>query len=199
MRRTVVAGLAIALVATLSACAGGPISTTVAPAQVAPTADCLAPQVVADLGLRVDTQASLGPTHPDVPEAGAVPEGFVPVGVLACESGERLTDAAGIWDAVTARRLEGDLEPLLAALAEDADPSPAKQTCTAPPQVTVQLWIVDALGRGVRALVPVDGCGVPRQAVTSALAELEETDVTHFPVHLAAARAASAPSADPAG
>jgi len=194
MRVTNVRLLAVAVpVLALAACASP--SASAVPAQVAPTADCLAPQIVAALGLRADTQGQVGTPHPDVPAAGAVPDGFVPVGAVVCQSGERLTDVKGIWDAVTVRRLEGDMDALVAALGVLAASSGGSDpACTTSVSASSELWLVDAMGRGIRAAQPVDACGAPLPAVARALGALTEIEVAHYPVHLVAARASAAPT-----
>ena len=64
------------------------------PAQDAPTAvvvgaaDCLASQVLADLGLvAAGASGGTGTPHADAPEAGRVPDGFLPVSVVVCAAG----------------------------------------------------------------------------------------------------------------
>ena len=188
-----------ALAAALAGCA-----TTDAPrpgaAEVAPAADCLAPQVVEDLGLRLDSSGAARSASADAPAPGAVPQGFTPVGAIVCETGGQLTDSKGIWDSVTVRHLEGDLDPLLAALDRPSAVRSSDPTCAAVREVASELWLVDALGRGIRAAQPVDACGTTQRPVVRALDQLDEVDVTRFPVHLAAARAgAPTPTTGPGG
>lgn len=187
----------------LGSCATAPATTSVPdPAVTARAVDCLAPQVVATLGLVLDSGATSTP-HPDVPETGAVPDGFTPLGVVQCMSGESLTDTAGVWDAVTVRRLEGDLDRLLDVLAR---PSAAQQTgtsCAAAP-AGWDLWLVDTMGAAIRAALPRDACGAVQQDVADALSGLTEIEVRHYPVHLAEPRepgaaSGSAASGDRAG
>ncbi|HEY5554119.1 MAG TPA: hypothetical protein VIK43_04230 [Cellulomonas sp.] len=167
------------------------------PAQIATAADCLAPQVITDLGLRADARELSATSHPDVPAPGSVPADFEAVGVVECVTGERLTDAEGVWDAITVRHLEGDLGPLLAALDAPHETSTGDQLCPASDVATFQLWLVDALGRAVRPAPPVDVCGGPTPAVRQAVAALAEIEVAHYRVHLAAARATVGPTAEP--
>ncbi|HEX5332487.1 MAG TPA: hypothetical protein VFW79_07575 [Cellulomonas sp.] len=164
------------------------------PATIASAADCLAPQVIADLGLRADARELSATSHPDVPDPGAVPAGFEPVSVVECTTGERLTDAQGVWDAITVRHLEGDLAPLLAALAAPRSTSTGDQLCPATDVAASELWLVDALGRAVRPAPPVDACGAPMAGVRAAVAALAEIEVTHYRVHLAASRATVSPT-----
>ncbi|MGW6129395.1 hypothetical protein ACWFNE_05150 [Cellulomonas sp. NPDC055163] len=186
-----VGGVALACTALLAGCAGAgePLP---AEAETAPRADCLAPQVIASLGLRADDAS--GTAHPDVPEPGAVPEAFTPVSAVQCVSGERLTDADGVWAAVTVRQLEGDLAPLLDALEEPSEPVRSDQACAAPASPAWDLWLVDALGRAVRADRPVDSCGAPTEELTAAVEQLDTTGEEHFPVDLLAARVTAPPT-----
>ena len=179
------------LAAGLTAC-GSTAQVAAVTAEPAPRADCLAPQVIADLGLRADD--GTGTAHPDVPDAGAVPPEFQPASAVQCLTGERLTDSEGVWAAVTVRRLEGDLGPLLAALSEPTEPTVVDQACAADPPPRWELWLVDALGRAVRVERPVDVCGVPTAAVTSAVDALETVEEEHFPVDLLAARVQTTPA-----
>jgi hypothetical protein len=195
-RARAIAALAgvVAALTVVAGCATAPASVA-SPAQTATSADCLAPQVVADLGLQADARELSATPHPDVPVPGAVPTGFEAVSVVECVGGERLTDTDGVWDAVAVRRLEGDLDPLLAALAQPSATPDAGRACDASGVVPFELWLVDALGRAIRPDRPLDGCGKPTQAVRNAVAGLREIDVSHYRVHLVAARASAAPSA----
>jgi hypothetical protein len=130
-RTVVLRGSAAVTFMTLLAGCSADASSAPSPAQIATAADCLAPQVIADLGLRADAHELSATSHPDVPAAGSVPPGFEPVGVVECVTGERLTDAQGVWDAITVRHLEGELEPLLAALAAPRQTSTGDQLCPA--------------------------------------------------------------------
>lgn len=188
----------VTVVATVTLLAGCSAATspTASPATIASAADCLAPQVIADLGLRADARELSATSHPDVPEPGSVPAGFEPVGVVECTTGELLTDAQGVWDAISVRHLEGDLKPLLAALAAPRQTSTGDPLCPATAAVSA-LWLVDALGRAVRPAPPVDACGAPTTGVRTAVAALAEIDVAHYRVHLAASRATVRPTTGP--
>jgi hypothetical protein len=169
-----VAGLVGALlVVSSAACTTSRAAGVATPvAQVAASADCLAPQVLADLGMDGDVLTTRSP-HGEVPDAGRVPDDFVAVAVLACEVDGTLRDGDGVWSAVTATRLEGDLDGLLTALrAPSATPA---GTCSGAPGAPAVLWLVDAMGRAVRPAWPTDRCGAPQPGVTEALAGLEET------------------------
>lgn len=152
-------------------------------AVVVGAADCLSSQVLADLGL-VAAGASDGTGTPraDAPEAGRVPDDFLPVSVVVCSPGGTLQDSSGTWVALTASRREGDLEPLVAALRR---PSAQRGgTCSSAVVAAPSLWLVDALGRAIRPVWPTDRCGAPQEAVSDALDALEETDSEQYPVRL---------------
>ncbi|MGN8246946.1 hypothetical protein ACTHAM_000614 [Cellulomonas soli] len=170
----------------LGACASPRAEADAVPvAPVAASGDCLAPQVLAALGLPQDVLASRSP-HADAPQAGRVPEGFVPVSVLVCELDGTLRDSEGVWSAVTATRLEGDLDALVAALSV---PSSARSdgggtVCAQESPVPPVLWLVDAMGRAVRPLWPTDRCGAPQSGVGDALGALEEIASDTYPATL---------------
>ncbi|WP_449385723.1 hypothetical protein [Cellulomonas soli] len=178
-RHSVIAGgiVVAAGLASCAACTTSKADTAPTPvAQVAATADCLAPQVLAELGLPDDVLASRSP-HVDAPAAGRVPSDFVAVSVLACALDGTLRDSEGVWSAVTATRLEGDLDALVTALSRPST-SPTQGSpaaCVPPDQIPPVLWLVDAMGRAVRAAWPTDPCGAPQPGVDDALGALQET------------------------
>jgi hypothetical protein len=186
----------VAVLALVAGCASPvtPSTPVPSPAQTATSADCLAPQVIADLGIRTDARELSATPHPDVPAPGAVPAGFEAVSVVECVGGERLTDTDGVWDGVAVRRLEGDLGPLLAALARASAAPEGSPTCVPSGAAPSELWLVDALGRAIRPVQPLDGCGEPTQAVRKAVAALKEIEVASYRVHLVDPRASAAPS-----
>lgn len=168
------------------------------PAEPALSADCLAPQVVQSLGLSLDATAT-ATAHPDVPPPGSVPEGFAPSTVLQCLAGETLTDVSGVWDAVTVRRLEGDLTGLVTALTRPSARQDEVGACPASEAGAAwEVWLMDAMGKAIRAAVPVDACGEVQAQVADAIGGLSEVEVTHYPVRLAHARPATAPPQEPA-
>lgn len=155
---------------------------------VASGADCLAPQVLADLGF--DPGASSGAAHPSVPDAVPVPAGFTAESAVLCSTGETLTDTSGTWAAVTATRLEGDVRPLVDALTAPATvpaTGGSAPTC-APGAERTELWLVDALGAAVRVVVPGAGCAPLPEPLTTGLDALDAVDVEHYPVALVAPR-----------
>ncbi|QZN85036.1 hypothetical protein [Cellulomonas sp. C5510] len=172
-----------------SSAVASPPSTT----DVARAPDCLAPQVLLALGFAAD--AYDGAPHPDVPDPAPLPDGFTVASAVLCSTGETLTDAAGRWAAVTATRLEGDVGPLVTALAAPvaaaaSDPGPDRCSRGA---ARSDLWLVDALGSAVRVPLPRSGCDPLPRAVRDGLAALDVVDVERYPVALVAPSAAASP------
>lgn len=201
--RAVLGGLAaLALGVGVASCAGGDGSSSAtdaaarssAGAAVSAGADCLAPQVLDALGFAGGGASSTA--HPDVPDAGPVPDGFSAVSAVLCSTGETLTDAAGRWAAVTATRLEGDVRPLLTALTASSTVPAAGATPTpcAADAERADLWLVDALGAAVRVALPSGGCGPLPVSVTEGLEVLDPVDVEHYPVELVGPRATGSPT-----
>lgn len=182
------AGLAL-----LAACgspggsAGGEAEAGAALAVVVPGADCLAPEVLDELGLRLDPSLAEAASHDTTAEPGAVPDDFEPTGVLTCEVGGRMLDGAGTWTAVTATTREGTAAQTAALVAALAAPpptvgTPAAAECASRP--AFDLWLLDAMDRAVRPNVPRDACGAPAPGVRAALAALAVTGVVDRPVEL---------------
>lgn len=159
--------------------------TGTAGAAVARAADCRAPQVLGELGLRDDTATA----RPPAPPLGPLPEGFVPVGVVTCTADHRLRDTAGEWAAVTERRLDGNLHPLLDALGRPSVERP--DACAE--DVPIQLWLVDTLGAAVRVIPPLADCRTVLPAVARAIDALTVVDEVSYPVELLAPRSAESP------
>jgi hypothetical protein len=197
-RRAALAALIAATALVLAACGGDGSDGSAGSSALAdrpvtaslPTGpDCLAPQVLTALGF-----AGIHPpgatSHPDAPDAGPLPTGVTPVTAVLCSTGETLTDSAGRWAAVTASRLEGDVDALVEALSATS----ARGGATAGPCATGErrsdLWLVDALGGAVRVLLPGGGCGDLDPAVRAGLDELDAVDVERYPVALVAPGAA---------
>lgn len=178
----------VALVAVATAC-GPTTATTSAPtASVVPRADCLAPEVLDQLGLTLDPSLAVKASQPVESLAGTVPDGFVPTSVLVCQVGGQMRDSAGTWTAVTATSREGsaaDTAALAAAIAADehTGPPPAPSSC-GPDDRPAVLWLLDAVDRAVRPALATDGCGAPDAAVRAALDRLPVTGVVDHPVQL---------------
>ncbi len=73
------------------------------------------------------------------------------------------------------QRLEGDLTALLAAFAVPNDPR-WPGPCSAIGVIVPDVWLVDVEGRAIRPAYPVNGCGLPKEGVGAALAELTPVD-----------------------
>src|SRR3546814_412034 len=103
-------------------------------------------------------------------------------------------DEAGGWSGVAIERREGNLRPLLDALAADSDP-PSSGPCTADMVLAPDLWAADAGGRFVRLSFPMTGCHKPKAdamgAAEAALAELRVTERTFARGALMESRAAA--------
>jgi predicted small secreted protein len=124
-------------------------------------------------------------------EAGLVPSDFATVAVLRCDPYASRDDDDGSWTGTRLERLEGDLEPVLAALASPSDPR-SMGPCTAIGYLSPELWVEDADGRVVRVAVPSDGCGAPKSVgLDAALAALTVVDDTFTPESLVESAAAA--------
>ncbi|MRG58859.1 hypothetical protein GE115_03085 [Agromyces sp. CFH 90414] len=121
---------------------------------------------------------------PSIPEPGRVPEGFEPVAALRCsfESGPSTEDdATEGGPVIQVERFEGDLAPLLAALAEPDDAVPADIACTADMELVPPLWLEASDGSLIPVHYPRDACGKTKAGVHDALAGLEVVAVTDQP------------------
>ncbi|PVZ93809.1 hypothetical protein DDQ50_08450 [Amnibacterium flavum] len=168
---TAMLGIA-ALVGALAGC----VATTepAAPdrsAETVASADCLSSglRYFSDLGL---TESADGGQHPVAPAAGAVPDGFPATQAILC-TGEMGTEIDGeMWSAVRETRYDGDLEPLISALAVASD-APTDGPCTADYEIVPELWLVTEEGEALRAAWPVDACGKTKPGVRAALDGLD--------------------------
>lgn len=123
------------------------------------------------------------PATPDpaIPVPGRVPDGFDAVAALRCTRLLPAADAAG--DVVAqVERFEGDLAPLIAALAEPDDPVPSGVVCTADMELVPPLWLESADGTLIPVHYPRDACGKTKSAVHDALDGLEVVSVVEEPV-----------------
>ncbi|MEV5069170.1 hypothetical protein MRBLMI12_000733 [Microbacterium sp. LMI12-1-1.1] len=124
-------------------------------------------------------------------EAGLVPSDFTAVAVLRCDPYASWEDDDGSWSGALLERLEGDLEPVLAALASPSDPR-SMGPCTAIGYLSPELWVEDADGLVVSVAVPSDGCGAPKSVgLDAALAALTVVDETFTPESLVDSAAAT--------
>lgn len=173
-----------ALAVALAACStpSDPGSTT-APAGVAETvasADCLSSglRYFSDLGF---SEAGDAEEHPAAPAAGSVPKGFTATQAVLCTGEMGAVIDGETWSAVRETRYDGDLGPLLAALAVPSDP-PTDGPCTADYEIVPELWLVTEEGEAVRAAWPTDSCGKTKLGVRAALDALEVIAENLLPV-----------------
>ncbi|WP_148234365.1 hypothetical protein [Cellulomonas flavigena] len=167
------AAVALAVLA-LAGCGQTVAAQPVRTAEVRTDATCLDADVLDALGLTLDR--SLSADAPDVTATRGLPPGdFVAEAALVCDRGETLRDSSGRWWAVTATRLEGDLDPVVDLVTR----TPAPGVCE--PGVVPQVWLVDAWGEAV--LLPREAaCG--SEGVAAALGGLDVVHRTEHPVEL---------------
>lgn len=117
---------------------------------------------------------------PEIPTPGRVPAGFEASAALLCTNlgfggvaGTRRLTAEVV-------RLEGDLAPLLDALAQADDPVPVDLLCTADFELVPALWLEGGDGTVIPVHYPRNACGKTKQAVRDALEDLETTDVSRL-------------------
>ncbi|WP_225753853.1 hypothetical protein [Actinotalea sp. Marseille-Q4924] len=187
-------GVLLLTAALLGACSGT-AAPAAPPAAVAPSADCLADEVLLALGVAGDLTGRPGGA------AGSVPEGFEPVLAVECrpdlavvpaparpptppppgadvEVPPRSPDDGGPEDghARTVRMVEvtraGRLDPLLRALAAPSVAPRPDQPCPAMAEIGPELFLVAADGRAVRVAWPRDACGFRLHAAPRALEAL---------------------------
>lgn len=120
-------------------------------------------------------------SQPAAPESGRVPADFVPVAATLCTltiepSGMNTSGTTS----VTATRLEGDLQPLVAALAQPNDSPGANQLCTADMEFVPELWLEDATGHAIRAAWPRTACMKTKRETHDALDRLTITQTQTF-------------------
>ncbi|MBT2497827.1 hypothetical protein J7E25_01835 [Agromyces sp. ISL-38] len=121
---------------------------------------------------------------PSIPVPGRVPEGFEATAAVRCsvefgEPGEAGDEMEVFW---LVERFEGDLGPLLEALAVADDVPPEGLMCTADMEMVPPLWLEARSGGFVPVHYPRDGCGKTKPAVHDALDGLQVTMVERLPV-----------------
>ena len=126
---------------------------------------------------------------PSIPVPGRVPDGFEPVAALRCTSLVLDIEGAAPVDdpppseiVAQVERFEGDLAPLITALAEPDDPVPADVVCTADMELVPPLWLEGADGRLIPVHYPRDACGKTTPGVHEALDALQLTSVTEVTI-----------------
>lgn len=170
LRHIIVAAAMASLVVTLVACSaqkGGPGARAEPPpaqGSLVDGYDCTT----------VNIQSNGAPT---VPAPMRVPAGFEPVAAYRCNSfgaikafGDNNPDSA-----LTADRLEGDVEALLEVLAvpdskdSDGHSDAGDEVCMLSLEVPPNVWLVDAAGKGMRVHWPVNACGKTHPGSTQIL------------------------------
>lgn len=127
---------------------------TPAPAALQDKVDCLAPSA---------WRSDSGATSPASKLMGSVPEGFAPAEVVRCRRDVRQTpDPSGKAGWIVAQeQLTGDYTALLAALAQPGDRQDGF-ACTADAEILPGLWLVNADGKAVHVVWPLDACNKAR-------------------------------------
>ena len=134
----------------------------------------------------------LATPDPAIPVPGRVPDGFEPAAALRCTSlTPGIEGTAPVDDTppgevvVQVERFEGDLSPLVAALAEPDDAIPADVVCTADMELVPPLWLEDVDGRLIPVHYPRNACGKTKPGVHEALDALELTSVSELTISAA--------------
>ena len=131
------------------------------------------------------------PASPDpaIPVPGRVPDGFEPAAALRCTSlapgieGTAPVDDTPPGEVVAqVERFEGDLAPLVAALAEPDDPMPADVVCTADMELVPPLWLEGVDGRLIPVHYPRNACGKTKPGVHEAIDALQLTSVSEVTI-----------------
>ena len=131
----------------------------------------------------------LATPDPAIPVPGRVPDGFEPAAALRCTSlTPGIEGTAPVDDTppglvvVQVERFEGDLSPLVAALAEPDDPVPADVVCTADMELVPPLWLEGVDGRLIPVHYPRNACGKTKPGVHEAIDALQLTSVSEVTI-----------------
>jgi hypothetical protein len=118
-------------------------------------------------------------TEISIPVPGRVPARFDASAAVRCSVEVDLSPVGGLGGSVVWRleRLEGDLRPLLDALAQPDDVAPDGLACTADMEIVPALWLKARAGGFVPVHYPRDACGKTKPAVWDALNGLKVTMV----------------------
>ncbi|MHA7305794.1 hypothetical protein ACX80E_11210 [Arthrobacter sp. TMN-49] len=145
---------------------------TPAPAALQDNVDCLASS---------EWRLDLGAASPAPTLMGSVPEGFVPVEVVRCRPDYfQSPDPSGkVGQVIAQEQLTGDYTALLAALAQPSDRQDGI-ACTADAETLPGLWLINAAGKAVHVMWPLDACNKARgkPATAKALEELTVSKTT---------------------
>ncbi|MFD4422219.1 hypothetical protein ACFWN7_12060 [Agromyces sp. NPDC058484] len=165
----------------MAGCASGAPAAPPAPPPVAAPAAAIDCRTEGTWMLLPDAPAT---PDPSIPVPGRVPDGFEASAALRCSVDwirvEEPTSGGRAY--VQVERLEGDLAPLLAALAEPDDPVPADLACTADMEIVSPLWLEGSDGTLIPVRYPRDACGKTKPGTHDALDRLEVVSVQDVPV-----------------
>jgi hypothetical protein len=127
---------------------------TPAPAALQDKADCLIPS---------EWRPDYGPLDPQSRLMGSVPTGFVPVDAVRCKGdfGPPPHPPGATGTRMVEEHLAGDYTALLAALAEPSDHQDVVG-CTSDAEALPNLWLVNAAGKAVHVMWPLDVCSKTR-------------------------------------
>ena len=123
---------------------------------------------------------SAATADPGIATPGRVPAGFEASAALLCSNLDRVALEGAMRITADVARLEGDLVPLLDALAQPDGVLPSNLSCTADMEVVPALWLEGRDGMVIPVHYPRDGCGKTTSAVRGALDDLETTDVSRL-------------------
>lgn len=121
---------------------------------------------------------------PAVPTPGRVPAGFEPVAALRCMVDLSFAPVDGVTPEppVRVQRFEGNLTPLLRALAQPDDPTPPDIVCTADMELVPPLWLESADGALIPVRYPRTACGKTKPEVREELERLDLVSTTDAPL-----------------
>lgn len=140
---------------------------------------CLAPDVL-EAVIPIPVQSPEYLVDP-LPPAGTIPESFQPTSVVVCEFLKFADDNSGAILRQTRR--SGDLTRVIAELAQPSLDRPWLGECpTASTIPTPVVWLVDAVGHGVRVAFPTGGvCEHPLPEAYGAVMNLAvQEDQVHY-------------------
>ena len=127
---------------------------TPGPAALQDKVDCLVPS---------EWRPGYDPLDPQARFMGSVPAGFVPVDAVQCRGvfGPPPRPSGTTGTPMVEEHLAGDYTALLAALAEPSDHQ-ERVACTSDGEALPNLWLVNAAGKAVHVMWPLDACSKTR-------------------------------------
>lgn len=148
------------------------------PAELSDTAHCNVP---ADLA-----EVSLSPVDAVVePQAGSIPDDFVPVSALVCDPWSTGVVDAGPTAYFQETRWIGNFDGVENALRAAGSKESETQECPIALKETLpDLWLTDESGRNIRVAYPTDSCGLDEADVLTEIHKLTISARTAVPVPL---------------